>query len=484
MGEILEKMKKIFKEFSSKITQINRDKKVLRMKELIIKRKLGLTLSFTAIVVASLLFLGAYQSGLGYKVIFNGQEIGVVKRQQDFQQLLEGMKEEITLARGDEVLFQQEVAFEKIRIEKEDITSEDHLQKALSQSVELKKAGAIIKIGGKEVVAVENKNIAEDILEEIKKPYTNTKENVELKEVSFVEKVEIVEKDIPLGKISPKEEATQYLEQGTDEVEIYQVALGDTTWDISRAFDVGIREIEESNPDVNIDDLHPGDEINLTVPKPFISIKSVQVMTTTEQTPFETIYKEDKKLEKGKQKVITEGKYGAKEVTAEIVFKNGIEETKTILSEKVIKEPTDKVVAKGTKAKPSTARTGQFSRPASGRTGAGGLFGVARSGGRRHAGIDIANSTGTPIYAADGGSVTSFIGYRGGYGYIVEVNHGAGYTTRYAHLSKILVSSGQRVSKGQQIAKMGNTGNSTGPHLHFEIRKNGTPQNPFNYISR
>ena len=70
----------------------------------------------------------------------------------------------------------------------------------------------------------------------------------------------------------------------------------------------------------------------------------------------------------------------------------------------------------------------------------------------------------------------------GGYGYIVEINHGRGYTTRYAHLSKILVSAGQRVAKGDLIGRMGSTGNSTGPHLHFEIRKNGTPLNPFRFI--
>ena len=78
--------------------------------------------------------------------------------------------------------------------------------------------------------------------------------------------------------------------------------------------------------------------------------------------------------------------------------------------------------------------------------------------------------------------MTSYTGYRSGYGYVVEINHGAGYTSIYAHLSKVLVQPGQRVAKGDLIGRMGSTGRSSGPHLHFEIRKNGVPKNPFNYI--
>jgi murein DD-endopeptidase MepM/ murein hydrolase activator NlpD len=89
--------------------------------------------------------------------------------------------------------------------------------------------------------------------------------------------------------------------------------------------------------------------------------------------------------------------------------------------------------------------------------------------------------TGTRFGAADGGRVT-FAGYRSGYGYLVIINHGANMETRYAHLSKILVSKGDRLYKNEQIALSGNTGVSTGPHLHFEIRKSGVPQNPRDYV--
>lgn len=99
----------------------------------------------------------------------------------------------------------------------------------------------------------------------------------------------------------------------------------------------------------------------------------------------------------------------------------------------------------------------------------------------RHHGLDIANKTGTPIYAADAG-IIEYAGWTNGYGYNVLINHGGGKKTRYAHLSKFFVNKGDSVDKGENIAAMGNTGWSTGPHLHFEVIINGAKYNPLNYI--
>ena len=98
-----------------------------------------------------------------------------------------------------------------------------------------------------------------------------------------------------------------------------------------------------------------------------------------------------------------------------------------------------------------------------------------------HYGIDLSCGIGTPIHAADGGTVT-YAGIYYSYGYTVIIDHQNGYTTLYAHCSQLNVGVGQKVFQGETIALVGNTGRSTGPHCHFEIKKNGVNVNPSNYV--
>lgn len=99
-----------------------------------------------------------------------------------------------------------------------------------------------------------------------------------------------------------------------------------------------------------------------------------------------------------------------------------------------------------------------------------------------HAGVDIPGPVGTPIYAtADG--IVDHAGWQGGYGNLVEINHGKGIATRYGHLSKVLVADGARVTRGQLIALMGSTGRSTGSHLHYEVRMDGHAVNPVPFLT-
>lgn len=100
-----------------------------------------------------------------------------------------------------------------------------------------------------------------------------------------------------------------------------------------------------------------------------------------------------------------------------------------------------------------------------------------------HSGLDFTARRGTPIYAAGDGVVT-FAKRTAGYGRLVKIDHGSGLETRYAHASKLLVKVGERISKGQVVAKVGSTGRSTGPHLHYEIRLNGVALDPRKYLKR
>ena len=214
------------------------------------------------------------------------------------------------------------------------------------------------------------------------------------------------------------------------------------------------------------------------VPVPLVTVCTVEKAVYTEQIPFETVYEEDASAYKGVNKVAKSGENGEREVVANIYRMNGLETNREILNENVLKDPTTKVVVKGTKVRPPTVGSGVLAKPVS-RGTVTSPFGTRW--GRRHNGIDIGLPTGSAIKAADGGTVI-FSGYDGGYGYTIRINHGGGMVTVYAHNSKLQVKKGDKVYKGQQIALSGNSGSSTGPHLHFEVRIDGVPKNPLNFF--
>lgn len=187
------------------------------------------------------------------------------------------------------------------------------------------------------------------------------------------------------------------------------------------------------------------------------------------------------------EEVKTEGKKGEELVTVRTTFVDGIQTDAVETEAKVIKKPKDKVIIKGSK-------DGEFEPGDSSSTGAfiwplpythNITSNFEWRWGRMHNGLDIAAGGvyGQSIIAADGGTVTFAGNDGGGYGNYVIIDHGNGYVTLYAHCSSLAVSSGQYVSQGDVIAYVGSTGNSTGPHLHFEIQVNGSPTNPLEFVS-
>lgn len=111
------------------------------------------------------------------------------------------------------------------------------------------------------------------------------------------------------------------------------------------------------------------------------------------------------------------------------------------------------------------------------------LGGPVRSGSRFHEGIDIASPKGMPIFATADGSVR-FAGHRSGYGKVVVLEHEGGLSSIYGHASKLLVTKGMWVKRGTMIARIGSTGVSTGPHLHYEVHVRGIPQDPLRYLTQ
>jgi murein DD-endopeptidase MepM/ murein hydrolase activator NlpD len=194
-----------------------------------------------------------------------------------------------------------------------------------------------------------------------------------------------------------------------------------------------------------------------------IHIKVIEEVTVTEIIPFSVEYVYDDEMWVVQKEVTTQGEEGKKELVYHIVRENGVEIERTKISEAIISEPVTQIEALGTVKVPSMG-TGQFIWPVEG----GGEVTPGRGFSPMHTGIDIHASTGTNVLAADSG-VVWFSGRGGSQGNYIIIYHGSHWTL-YLHNSQNLVSEGAEVAQGQVIAKVGSTGRSSGPHLHFEVR--------------
>lgn len=224
------------------------------------------------------------------------------------------------------------------------------------------------------------------------------------------------------------------------------------------------------------------------------------VVTTEEQVDEETIefkeeYRSEPEMYVGQTKVQVQGEEGVKEITKKVVKENGEPVDEKIIEEEIIEEPVEQVILTGIKeytgyggGEESSDSNVSYNIDATYETLKTPIDDVYISSnygmrwGRLHRGTDFALATGNTIYAADDG-VVYCAGYSGSYGNLVKIDHGNGMQTYYAHCSRILVSDGQDVKQGQPIAEVGSTGNSTGPHLHFEVIINGSCVNPVDFLN-
>ena len=211
---------------------------------------------------------------------------------------------------------------------------------------------------------------------------------------------------------------------------------------------------------------------------PRLDVTSTRAVTYTESIPYETITRENDQLDQTYCATIQEGSEGEAVVTAEIQTVDGQEHGRTILERTVLSNATDEIIEVGTRN--IGIGTGEFMVPISNYTFTSGF---KWRWGKLHSGVDLAADEGTPVYAADNGKVIVAENSGNGYGNYIILDHQNGYKTLYGHNSQLLVSVGDIVAKGDKIALSGNTGNSTGPHLHFEVHVGDEKVDPQQYIS-
>lgn len=210
-----------------------------------------------------------------------------------------------------------------------------------------------------------------------------------------------------------------------------------------------------------------------------ISVESMREETVTEAIPYETEVFDTEELELGEMQIVAEGEEGSVVRTLETQYVNGEAVASEVINSEITKNAVTEKVEMGT-YEPGTP-TGTFIWPTQGVVTSYFGYRSVSVGSSFHKGIDIGTSTGTPIVASDGGTVI-YADWLSGYGKLVEISHGNGKTTRYAHCSAIAVNVGDMVDQGELIAYVGNTGVSSGSHLHFEVRINDVPYNPLKYL--
>jgi len=406
-----------------------------------------------------------------YAVIVDGQQEFVVEKDTDVTIALNQLRNEEYASR---------VICKRTFVSRSQLMASEKIALEVKLALQPKVYGAAILIEGQPVVYVENTAVAESLLEQLKKDNAPLAPGETLLAVDFVENVQITEGYVPAAKVLAASDAANLINIGTDTPQVYKVQPGDSLWSIARKNDMYVSDIVQANHIQEDSILALGQPIMLNKPQPLISVMAKVEGSGDVVIPYETKTLTDNSI--SGVKVKTEGQNGSKFVAYTATKINGEMEAQDVREEKVLKEAVDKVVVKGSRATYQVAsRGGDSGGTAVGRLNwpIGGS--ITQSYGGRHTGIDIAGSSGSTISAADGGVVT-FAGWQGGYGNFVIINHGNGLVTRYAHCSRLLVSSGQRVSQGQGIALRGSTGHSTGPHLHFEVLQNGSFRNPIKYL--
>ena len=300
-------------------------------------------------------------------------------------------------------------------------------------------------------------------------------------DMSFANTVEIVEAYLPTAQISNLAAAIEDVTKDKEARTIYEVVSGDTLSGIAGKTGISVDELIELNESLDNANsiIRVGDELTITIPQPELGVlrDELSYYEGTYEADVIYIYNDDwYTTQEVTRQQPQSGYHKAVEKTS---YLNGDVVSTSVVKEEIVAEAVPKIVEKGTKIPPT------YIKPISGgriTSGYGSRTATIRGMTTYHKAIDWGTPIGTSVVASCGGTVT-YAGWMNSYGYVVFINHPDGRQTRYAHLSRILVSNGQYVSQGQKIALSGMTGVATGPHLHFEMRINGVAVNPLNYLN-
>lgn len=303
--------------------------------------------------------------------------------------------------------------------------------------------------------------------------------------IQFIKKIQLKKGLFPSETVVPYTTVYGMLSQEERGEKRYTVVEGDNPSRIAMKNGITIEELEAMNPSVSTS-LFVGDELIISQPVPYLGVQVLHTTRIQEDIPYQITQRVDVERPAGTTETVQQGRVGVRESVVQIKMIDGVEVERTVLGSTIMEQPVHQVlIVGGLRENPfigsdshSGIPPGSFGWPAD-----GGSINMPYGGYPGHTGADITFSGifGTPVRASADGIVV-VAKYGPGYGNHIIIEHGGGIQTLYAHCNTLTVGVGQEVSRGEQIGTVGRTGWATGPHVHLEIRINGTAVNPAPYL--
>ena len=508
------------------------------------RRQIGIGLLVVGVLAAAILIL--FDQFTVYEYAYNGKVLGYVKEQEEVTEVLDIAGEKLSQNNGGtapvEFVANQNVTFNPVDGRGKSTDDMDTAVNKLIYMTDIETEAYAVYDGDRIVAIVKDQSSAEKLLADALATLSRPDSGMELVSAEFENELSISPINVLLSSVQSSNKALKLMTKGGEMETLHIVEEGETVESIAEKFGVDTVNVytygektedeevdeeeaaeeegsedssddssseEESSEEDSADnesskesdketaekvsvetkvtsadenaaggEIMQGDMVCIKSTVEPVSVRMVEEGKMKEVIEYETIKKKSGEYYQGDTRIEQEGKNGVQIFEGRLTKVAGEVVDRKEVSTSVIRDKQDKIILIGTKERPKTAPTGTYAMPLEYYTVTS-EFG--QRWGRLHAGIDLAEPTGTTIYASDGGTVIR-ASYFGGYGNCVEIDHENGRVTRYGHCSAILVSEGDKVYQGQPIALVGSTGNSTGPHLHFEIILDGVQHNPREFV--
>lgn len=411
----------------------------------------------------------------GWLVEAGGTPVGVVKKRAVAEEAVEELLKAREALLGQPVRPEGEVSYRRVRVFQNRFLTAEELRTRLEDCLHLYTEAAVVCVNGKEQFYFKDTRTAQAFLHSVRQMYVVKQDQP----ASFGEEIQVVVCKVPADRLTSVEDALAAVCRGIEEKWRYTVKEGDNLWNIAAAQGLSVEDVIAANPGINPDRLSIGQVIRLRREKPLLTVIQQYEVAKIEPIPFPREIQYDRQMHRGQVKIVKQGRPGKKEITYRVTVENGVEVNREVVATRELSPPVKQVERRGSRYLLASRGEGRanIGWPISGPI----LSGYGMRWGRMHTGLDIGAGYGAAVSAAGSGTVIR-AGWYSGYGRTVDIDHGDGVVTRYAHLSRIEVGVGEVVGRGQIIGAVGSTGHSYGPHLHFEVLVNGAPRNPLQYL--